>query len=200
MLSQLIDWFIPTDKLVNRSDRELARAYVFTHLLGPLSAQPMWAYLWHIHGGYDPTVLALFLATSSFWLMPFVLRHTGRIRLAAMLSFQMLAMTALFGAYSYGGFNSPFMPWLIASLALALFYQSKDAAAVIGVFILDVLLFIVVVAAFAPASRVPMEQLSVLGWLSYGSATTYITWLALHYSRIVRMQAELVSLSSFIRR
>ena len=191
MLSRIIDWFIPTDKLVNRTDRELASTFVFTHLLGPITAQPMWGYLWYISGGYDATVMVLFLATACFWLLPFVLRHTGRIRLAAMLSFQLLAMTSLFGSYHYGGFNSPLLPWLIASLALALFYQSKDAAAVLGLFVFDVLLFIAILAYSGAESRVPMEQLSVLGWLSAGSATVYITWLALHYSRIVGMRSEL---------
>lgn len=190
MLSRIIDWFIPTEKLVNRTDRELASAFVFTHLFGPISAQPMWFYLWYI-SGFDGTVIVLFLATAGFWLLPFVLRHTGRIRLAAMLSFQLLAITSLFAAYHYGGFNSPFVPWLIVSLALALFYQSKDAFAVIGLFVLDVLLFVGVVTYSGPESRVPIEQLSVLGWLSTGSATMYITWMALHYSRIVGMRSEL---------
>ena len=191
MLSRIIDWFIPTDKLGSRTDRELASTFVFTHLLGPFTAYPMWGYVCYVSGGLDATVVVLSLATAGFWLLPFVLRHTGRIRLAAMLSFQLLAMTSLFGSYHYGGFNSPLLPWLIASLALALFYQSKDALAVIAVFVVEVLLFVGILAYSNPESRIPIEQLGAFGWLSAGSATVYITWLALHYSRIVGMRSDL---------
>lgn len=191
MISELVEWFIPGSKLVNRTDRELASVFVFTHLFGPLSAQPMWLYLWSISVESELTVIVLFSATSCFWLLPFVLRRTGNIRLVAMLSFQLLAMTSLFASYHYGGFNSPFMPWLIVSLLLGFFYLSKDARAVLAAFGIDVLLFIALVTLHPPESRVPIEQLSVLGWLSIISATTYVTWMAFLYSRIVGMRSEL---------
>jgi signal transduction histidine kinase len=98
---------------------------------------------------------------------------------------------SLFASYHYGGFNSPFMPWLIVSLLLGLFYQSKDAAAILAVFVLDVLFFIFLIASSPSESRVPIEQLSVLGWLSIASATTYVTWMAHYYSRVVGMKSEL---------
>lgn len=200
MIQHLVQWFVPRDKLVNRTDRELASAFVFTHLFGPLLAQPMWGYLWLISNGSRTTVLVLFAATSCFWALPFVLRYTGRIRLSAMLSFQLLAMTSLFASYHYGGFNSPFLPWLIVSLLLGLFYQSKDAAAVLVVFGIDVLLFTVLLASKTSGSRVPMEQLAVLGWLSISSAAIYVTWMALYYSNIVGMRSELEAEAARSRR
>jgi signal transduction histidine kinase len=190
MIWKLVAWFVPAEKLVNRTDRELASSFVFTHVFGPLSAQPMWVYLWSI-SGFDSTVVVLFLATSCFWLLPFLLRLTGRVRLAAMLSFQLLAMTSLFASYHYGGFNSPFMPWLIVSMLLGFFYLNKEARAVLAVFGLDVLAFVALVSLHPSESRVPVEQLTVLGWLSITSATIYVTWMAWTYSRIVGMRSEL---------
>ena len=191
MISRLVAWFVPGRKLVNRTDRELASVFVFTHLFGPLSAQPMWVYLWSISSQFELPVIVLFLATSGFWLLPFVLRRTGNIRLVAMLSFQLLAMTSLFASYHYGGFNSPFMPWLIVSLLLGFFYLSKDAKAVLAAFGVDVTLFVVLNTLYPSESRIPIEQLTVLGWLSIISATTYVTWMAFLYSRIVGMRSEL---------
>lgn len=191
MISKLTAWFVPSDKLTSRTDRELASSFVFTHLFGPVSAQPMWVYLWSISSGQDPAIIVLFLATACFWLLPFVLRQTGNIRLAAMLSFQLLAMTSLFASYHYGGFNSPFMPWLIVSLLLGFFYLSRGARAVLAVFGIDVLLFVVLITLHPSESRIPVEQLSVLGWLSITSATVYVTWVAFHYQRIVGMRSEL---------
>ena len=191
MISKLVGWFVPGGKLVNRTDRELASVFVFTHLFGPLSAQPMWVYLWSISDRSEPTVMVLFAATSCFWLLPFILRRTANIRLVATMSFQLLATTSLFASYHYGGFNSPFMPWLIVSLLLGFFYLSKNARVVLAVFGVDVLLFILLVTLNRSESRVPIEQLAVLGWLSIISATMYVTWMAFLYSRIVGMRSEL---------
>jgi signal transduction histidine kinase len=191
MIWKLVAWFVPADRLVNRTDRELASSFVFTHIFGPLSAQPMWIYLWTISAGFDPTLIVLLVGTSCFWLLPFLLRFTGRIRLSAMLSFQLLAVTSLFASYHYGGFNSPFMPWLIVSLLLGFFYLNKEALAVLAVFGIDVLVFIALVSLHPSESRVPVEQLSILGWLSITSATIYVTWMAWTYSRIVGMRSEL---------
>lgn len=191
MMSSLIEWFIPEDRIVNRTDRELASVFVFTHLFGPFLAQPMWIYLWCVSNEISWPLIVLFMATMAFLSLPFVLRHTGRVRLAAVLSFQLLAMTSLYASYHYGGFNSPFLHWLIVSLLLGLFYHSKDAAAILTLFAFDLLFFIVFAAIRTTGSRVPVEELNSLGWLSIASATIYVSWMALYYSRIVRLRSRL---------
>ncbi|MBM9594573.1 sensor histidine kinase [Roseitranquillus sediminis] len=190
MISTLVEWFVPA-KLVNRTDRELANVFVFTHLFGPMLAQPMWAYIWYVSLRFDAVLTTLVLCTMGFVALPFVLRATGRIRLVGLMSFQLLAMTSLFASYHYGGFNSPFLPWLIVSLVLGLLYCSKRALTVIFIFILNVALFLVIAAFTSTSSSIPIEQMGALFWLSAGSATVYITWMALYYSRIVGLKSEL---------
>ena len=190
-MQDLIEWFIPDERLKSRTDRELARIFVFTHLFGPILAQPMWLYLYFASDGMTVPLAILIMATWTFTLLPFMLRRTGEIRFVALLSFQILAIISLFAAYNYGGFNSPFTPWLIVSLLLGLFYRSADYKIILSLFAFDVLIFVFLVSFTEPSSIAPMGSLQVLGWLSTASATIYISWMALYYSRIVGMKSEL---------
>ncbi len=187
----LVSWFIPETAVHGRPEWELARTFVFTHLFGPLIAQPMWIYLYFVSSEVDSTLIILAAGSCSFWALPFVLRWTGSLKLGALASFQMLTAISLFGAYHYGGFSSPFLPWLIVSLLLGLCYQSKNASMVIAIFVLDLAAFVCVVAVVGVPDGVPVDDLRVLGWLSITSATVYMTWMALHYARIIGLRTEL---------
>ena len=190
-MSRLIEWFIPDEIRSGRTDSALARVFVFTHIFGPLIAQPMWIYLYIVDREPDLSLFVLAAAICSFWLMPFLLRATGNIHLAALVSFQALATTSLYGAYHYGGFSSPFLPWLVVSLLLGLFYLSKSIRLVLAIFLLDFVVFISLAWHFRMPEQIPIEKLGILGWLSITSATIYVTWMATYYSRIVGMHAEL---------
>lgn len=193
MFPSLIDWFMPTQRLVNRTDKGLARVFVFTHIFGPTMAQPMWIYIWLVSGKLAGTVAVLMACTAAFWTLAFLLRRTANIQLVSMLSFQLLALTSLFASYHFGGFNSPFLQWLIVSLLLGLFYHAKNSVLVLTIFFAYVLAFGSLVWWFAPQNQLPVEQLEVLRWLSVASAAIYMTWMALYYSRVVGLRAELES-------
>ena len=186
----LIDWFIPAEVRSSRTDWELARTFVFTHIFGPLIAQPLWIYLYAIAPQAGSQLITLALAICSFWALPFALRATGNMWLVSLVSFQGLAMTSLFGSYHYGGFSSPFLPWLVVSLLLGLFYLSKNTGLVLSLFVLDIAAFLAVVLHRPLPDQIPVAELSVLGWLSIGSATIYMTWMALYYSVVVGLRAE----------
>ena len=191
MVDRLVAWFIPEQALRGRTEWELARIFVFTHIFGPIIAQPMSIYLYMVSPDLEYPLIILALAICSFWALPFVLRRTGSIYLPALISFQLLAGASLFGAFHYGGFSSPFLPWLVVSLLLGLFYLSKRTKVVLTLFALDVCVFFTFVLAHGMPRRIPVEDLSILGWLSIASATTYMTWMALYYSRIIGLRAEL---------
>lgn len=190
-VDRLVTWFIPDTAVHGRTAWELARTFVFTHIFGPLIAQPMWIYLYMVSPEVDYPLVVMALGICSFWALAFVLRRTGSIKLAASLSYQMLAAISLFGAYHYGGFSSPFLPWLIVSLLLGLFYLSKNAGRVLSIFAANVLVFLSVVAFTGIPDRIPIDELRVIGWLSIASATIYMTWMALYYSRIIGLRTEL---------
>ena len=191
MASKLIDWFIPAKVRSNRTDWELARTFVFTHVFGPLIAQPLWIHLLAISPRPGSQLAVLACAICAFWALPFALRATGDMWLVSLVSFQGLAMTSLYGSYHYGGFASPFLPWLVVSLLLGLFYLSKNTALVLALFVLDLAAFLAVVWRRPLPQEIPMEALGTLGWLSIGSATLYMTWMALYYSVVVSLRTEL---------
>lgn len=190
MISPVIDWFIPERIRLNRTDWALARTFVFTHLFGPLIAQPLWIYLWAISPGLELYIVALALSICGFWVLPFLLRATGNMWLVSLISFQALAMTSLNGAHHYGGFNSPLIAWVVVTLMLGFFYLSKNIRLVLGLFAVDVAVFVAAVVFWPVPNAIPSEDLRVLGWLSLGSATIYMTWMALYYSVVVTMKAE----------
>ncbi len=190
-MNTLIDWFIPAASMRGRTDWELARIFVFTHLFGPLIAQPMSVQLYFASPEISYPLVVMALGICSFWALPFVLRWIGRLKLAALLSFQLLASTSLFGSYHYGGFSSPFLPWLIVSMLLGLFYLSRNTGTVLALFAANVTAFLGVIAVWGIPQRIALEDLRLLGWLSIGSATIYMAWMALYYSRVIRMRTEL---------
>ena len=123
----IINWFIPKKIIRGRTNLDMARIFVFTHLFGPVIAQPMAIYLYIVSPDVNFPLGVMTLGIYSFLTLPFVLRYTGNMDLSALLSFQGLAAISLFGTYYYGGFSSPFLPWLIVSLLLGFFYLWKIA-------------------------------------------------------------------------
>lgn len=188
---KIINWFIPGDKIQGRTNMEMARIFVFTHLAGPVIAAPMGIYLYFVSPSLTPQLVAMAIGIISFWALPFILRATGNMMVVAALSFQGLASVALIGTFFYGGFSSPFLPWLIISLMLGLFYLSKRLKLVLVVFAIDLAVFLACVAYFGLPNDIPPDYLSQLGWLSIIAAAIYMTWMAIYYSRIMALRFEL---------
>ncbi len=189
--NKIINWFIPETITRGQTNLEMARIFVFTHLAGPVIAQPMGIFLYLVSPAVTPQLVLMVLGIASFWILPFILRATGRMTLVTALSFQALSSISLFGTYFYGGFSSPFLPWLIIGLMLGLFYLSKHVVFVISVFAVNVAFFLACVMIFGLPNDVPTQDLRLLAWLSIIAATVYMTWMALYYSRVMALRTEL---------
>ena len=189
--TDIVNWFVPPQIIANRSDEQLARFFVLTHLFGPLLTVPMAAFLLILDPDPGLEVGLIIGAIFSFVLLPLALKLAKGLFLPAMASFQLLAFCSLFGAYHYGGMTSPFMPWIVVSLLLGFFYQSKNQALVVAFFVVDVLVFLVAVAHNGSfPERIPRSDLVVLGWLSAVAATVYMSWVASYYVRVISMHDE----------
>lgn len=188
--NKIINWFIP-EAIRGRTNLEMARIFVFTHLAGPIIAQPMGIFLYLVSPSVDLPLIVMTVGIASFWTLPFILRATGNMVLVTALSFQVLTSASLFGTYFYGGFSSPFLPWLIISLMLGLFYLSKRAVFVITLFAANLAAFMGCVMVFGLPGDIPTDDLRLLAWLSIVAATVYMTWMALYYSRVMALRSEL---------
>ena len=71
-LVRLIDWFIPAEAKLERSERGLAQNFVFTHLFGPLLSQSisLFLYLSDPHPGF--ACWTVIVCISLFCAFPFV--------------------------------------------------------------------------------------------------------------------------------
>lgn len=187
----IINMFIPRSLVSSHTERELMKIFVFTHLLGPLIAQPMVIYLYVISPSINAPMTILTAGVCAFWALPFLLRYTGDLRLCATLSFVGLTSVSLFGTYFYGNLASPFLPWLIVSLLLGFFYLSKNVALVIGLFSLCVGVFSCAVLLFGLPTIVDARHLQPVAWLSIVAASIYMSWMVVYYAQICAMRMDL---------
>jgi signal transduction histidine kinase len=188
---RLIDWFIPAEAKLERSERGLAQNFVFTHLFGPALSQSiaLFLYLSDPHPGVACwTVIACIWL---FWTLPFVYRKSGNLQLSALISVELLAFTSLFGSYFYGGVSSPFLPWLLISLLLGFFYLSEWPLLIIGLFTCNILGFVIAYQAWGFPDLLSHQQLSLVGWISILSATIYMSWMAIYYANMIAMRSDL---------
>jgi signal transduction histidine kinase len=190
-LVKFIDWFIPAEAKLERSERGLAQNFVFTHLFGPALSQSIsvFLYLSDPHPGFAcwTVIVSIWL----FWTLPFVYRKSGDLQLSALISVELLACTSLFGAYFYGGVSSPFLPWLLISLLLGFFYLSERPILVVGLFTFNILGFVLAYLLWGFPDRLSHEQLSMVGWISILSATIYMSWMAIYYANMISMRSDL---------
>jgi signal transduction histidine kinase len=189
---ELIDWFVPEHAKTERSELGLARNFVFTHLFGPAMAQSMSLFLYLSDLAHGAACWTMIIAIWSFWTLPFVLKWTKNLQLTALLSVEILAFSALFGAYYYGGVSSPFLPWILVSLLLGLFYLSNRPLLVVGLFAANLLGFLV---AFLVQGGFPQilrtSELATVGWISIISASIYMSWMAVYYVNMMAVRSQL---------
>jgi signal transduction histidine kinase len=188
---KFIDWFIPAEAKLERSKRELAQNFVFTHLFGPLLSQSIAVFLYLSDPHRDAACWTVIACIWLFWTLPFVYKMSCNLQLSALISVELLAFTSLFGAYFYGGVSSPFLPWLIVSLLLGFFYLSERPILVLGLFTFNILGFVLAYLLWGFPTLLSHEQLSTVGWISILSATIYMSWMAIYYANMITVGSDL---------
>jgi signal transduction histidine kinase len=188
---KIIDWFIPHHARIDRSERSMARNFVFTHLFGPAMSQSISVFLFYTDPNPGIPCWIIIASISLFWALPFVYRATASLQLSALLSVALLAFTSLFGAYFYGGVSSPFLPWMLVSLLIGFFYLSERPFLVISLFAVDIAAFCAAYFTFGFPQLVSQSRLVGLGWISIASASLYMSWMAIYYASILSMRSEL---------
>lgn len=184
-LVKILDWFIP-DRSRPLSEVKLIRSFVFLHLFGPLMAQSIGLFLYF--GDPEPGVTFWIVEGSicAFWLLPFLLRMSGHLRLVAYVSVQLLTFVTLYGSFFYGGMSSPFVPWLLIALLLGFFYLAGEYKLLLLSLATQCLCFLTAYLWFGRfLTRVPLEELSEMNLISVFSATVYMSWMAIYYADVV---------------
>ena len=91
-LYNMIDWFIPAAIRETESDRLMARTFVLLHLVGPLMGHSVTYFLWQTPAGKTWQFWVTEALVASFFGISFLLRWSGSLRIAAVVSVQKLVV------------------------------------------------------------------------------------------------------------
>lgn len=192
LLLRLADWFVPPSLKTDEAALGRCRIFVITHIIGPCLGQAISVYLFIAdpHRGFPYWVIVGCIA--AFAVLPLLLKVTGNLPALALFSVANLTFVTLFGSFFYGGLSSPFLPWLLTSLLLGLFYLGDRPLLVLTVFALNLAGFYCAYAMNGGLPQsIPPSQLTAVGLISLFAATIYVLMIALYYANVVASQAEL---------
>ena len=185
MLTELLDWFIPEQQRP-LSELKLIRSFVFLHLFGPLMAQAIGLFLYMADPHPGVTVWVVEACICAFWLLPFLVKWRGDLRLAAYGSVQLLTFVTLYGSFFYGGMSSPFVPWLLIALLLGFFYLAGHYRLLLASLVAQSACFLAAYLWHGQfLTRVPISELAEMNLISVFSATVYMSWMAIYYADVV---------------
>ena len=186
-----LDWFIPAEIQRDKTELPVWRNFVFTHIAGPLGSQSISVFLWRTDSSHGLACWFMTLAILGFLTLPFALKWTRSLFVASLMSVQLLAFASLFGAFSYGGVSSPFLPWLLVAVLLGYFYLSDRPVLVTAVVAANITAFAVAYARFGFPSLVSPDKLAGVGWVSILGGFVYMSWMANFYGSIMSRRSEL---------
>ena len=189
---RILDWFIPESIKGSESDLAMVRNFVLLHLVGPLMGHSVTAFLLLTLPNDTWQFWVTELAVASFFIVPFILRRTGSMRAAAMVSVQMLVGLSLFGSFYFGGISSPLLPWFLIAMVLCFFYLANSIKPALTGIALQL-------CAFAGArawvgefpSLMEPEALVLPNIFSVLAALTYMTMMCLFYEAVMRVSLRL---------
>lgn len=188
---RLVDPFIPETARKDWSQLGQHRAFVFTHLFGPLLGQSITLFLYLADASHGASFWVIAGGITAFWIYPVALRLFGNLPLIAFFSMEHLTLITLYGSYHYGGVSSPFLPWLLVALLLGFFYLSRHPKVVLATFASNVLGFCVVYYINGDfPEHVPLEDLSSVGLISVLGATVYMSWMGIYYATLLSEHSE----------
>lgn len=189
---RFIDWFIPFPIRETESDRLMARTFVLLHLLGPIMGHSVTFFLWQTSAGATWQFWATEAIVVSFLAIPLLLRALGSLRIAAMVSVQVLVGLSLFGSFFFGGISSPLLPWFLIAMVLGFFYLADSIKLTLVGVAAQLACFVgarIVAGAF-PVMIEP-ESLKLASTFSILAALAYMTMLCLYYETVMRISLSL---------
>ena len=192
---QLLDWFIPDSGTMGVEELRRVRMFMVSHLFGPFLGHTISLFLFVLSPRLDSAWWVFFGAVTSFWAFPIALRLRASYLTLALLSVQTLTFVILWGCYSYGGLNSPIIPWVVTIPLLAFFYLGSGRAtqaSVVALILGNLVLFYVLSGGgLVFPEHIPQASLAGLGIVSTLCAGIYVSMMALYYAKVVSSQPEL---------
>ena len=189
---RFLDWFIPPTIRETESDRLMARTFVILHLLGPLMGHSVTYFLWQTSAGATWQFWTTEVIVVSFLATPLLLRVCESLRIAAMVSVQLLVGLSLFGSFFFGGISSPLLPWFLIAMVLGFFYLADWIKfTLLGVALQLACFFGARILLGEFPTLLEPEGLKLANTFSILAALTYMTMLTLYYETVMRISLSL---------
>jgi signal transduction histidine kinase len=186
---RFIDWVIPANIRETESDRLMARTFVLLHVLGPIMGHSVTYFLAKTSAGGTWQFWTTEAIVVCFLAIPLLLRVGKSLRLAAMVSVQLLVGLSLFGSFFFGGISSPLLPWFLIAMVLGFFYLADTITLTLVGVALQLFCFFgarLLVGEFP--TLLPPESLKLVNTFSILAALTYMTMLTLYYETVMRLR------------
>src|SRR5579864_38204 len=189
---EAIDWFIPSTLRTDTASLWQARIFAISHLAGPFLGVVIFVYLYLSDPEVGIPFFTLLALASFFWMLPFAMKLTGRLKWVALFSVCDLTFVSVFGSFFYGGVSSPFLPWFLTALLLGFFYMGDRPLLVLSIFAVNLLGFgLAYSATWSFPELVPVAALSTVGVVSVCAATLYTSMMAVYYANVITAQSDL---------
>lgn len=188
------DWFLPPGRDPAGAELPILRSFALLHLVGPLLGLTICAILAGFDRSGDKVLSVLTGCVLLFWTAPLALRLGAELDRLALASVQALTFVCLFGAYHYGGFNSPFAPWFVVAVLVGFLYAPRLIGLCLVGMAAQVLLFAAALRLGGPpADRITPESLSLVSAASVVTATLYVTILSVFYTAVRKKNSDLAA-------
>ena len=189
---RFIDWFIPHRLRESESDLLMLRTFVALHIAGPTLGHSVTFFLRQTKAGHTWQFWVVEGLVASFLVIPLVLRLAGSLRIAAILSVQMLVGLSLFGSFYFGGIASPLLPWFLIAMVLGFFYLSDSIkTTLVGVALQLAIFFTARLTEGSFPTLIDPESLYLANTFSILTALLYMTMLTLYCEAVMRIRLSL---------
>ena len=192
-LSDLLDYFIPTEMQVHAETHRRARMFMISHVFGPILGNTIPLYMAVTGISRDYHLVVFFASILMFWAYPIALRYTGRYQLIAFISVQNLTFCVLWACYSYGGTASPFLPWILIFPLLAFLYLPPTGM-VRNILLIQIFgsvaIFLAVAFSGISLPAVDLSHFQTIGMISMASVAIYFAMMSLYFAKMFHEQRE----------
>ncbi len=179
-----LDWFIPEDLRESEVEHRRLRAFVISHVFGPLIGAII---AWMLISQYPSIIAWIFLGVIGlFAVFPFLLRWTKAKRMVAFSSVLLFVVANFFFSYFYGGIHSPALSWTLTVPIVAMFFVD-GVYRIIGL-LCYALGFIILGGLFLSGHEFPNHfgtaDTGTVTLILFMCAAGYVTTMALAYGAL----------------
>lgn len=192
----IMDWFAPNSEDGDPIRRQNHVVFATLHLLGPLVSFPLLAFVFANAASPYPHAYVLLACIMTTFTFPFVVRLKPHWMTAAtLMCVQILTFSILYGAFNYGGVQSPLLIWLpsIPIAAFLILGSTSTSQAAVGSIVLVNLVAFFAISIVSPSAQpqVDADAMMTIAMISALLAVAFVFLISSYYGNVVQKKQEL---------